>query len=281
MRALAITVLVTSILGAAGVAVVSAQEPSPEAVGIGGRVEVAEAGLAVTLPDGWLWATTSSSDIAGLSALVEAADPERGPSLSAVLTTLAAYDSVPDLYALAPVGPDLTCGFENARMYMVTSSLVSQAGSDFGQPRPKSHRKFSPKVTVPSACAAAMPGSIAAIRVPAARLVMKRFFTKLSPIPRTVTRLCSGARCSEGPAAKAALSLHCLSTQSFPRYVTTSRRYPRPMSDEPENAWAAVHAATPDGWYVGRPSEHPERREWVMFAFDTRERAIEGKRSGE
>jgi hypothetical protein len=106
MRALAITVLVTSILGAAGVAVVSAQEPSPEAVGIGGRVEVAEAGFAVTLPDGWLWATTSSSDSAELSTLVDAADPERGPSLSAVLTELAAYDSVPDLYVLAPVGPD-------------------------------------------------------------------------------------------------------------------------------------------------------------------------------
>ena len=52
-------------------------------------------------------------------------------------------------------------------------------------------------------------------------------------------------------------------------------------SDELEAAWAAVHEATPEGWYVGRPSEHPERREWVMFAFDTRERAVEGKRSGE
>jgi hypothetical protein len=59
------------------------------------------------------------------------------------------------------------------------------------------------------------------------------------------------------------------------------RRYPVARTDELEDAWAAVHAATPDGWYVGRPSEHPERREWVMYAFDTRERAIEGKRSGE
>ena len=48
-----------------------------------------------------------------------------------------------------------------------------------------------------------------------------------------------------------------------------------------EAAWAAVHEATPESWYVGRPSEHSERREWVMFAFDTRERAIEGKRAGE
>jgi len=53
------------------------------------------------------------------------------------------------------------------------------------------------------------------------------------------------------------------------------------MTDEPEEAWDAVHAATPDGWYVGRPSEHPERREWIMFTFDTRERATQGKRAGE
>jgi hypothetical protein len=52
------------------------------------------------------------------------------------------------------------------------------------------------------------------------------------------------------------------------------------MTDELEDAWEAVHAATPDGWYVGRPSEQPERQQWAMFAFDTPERAIEGKREG-
>ena len=52
-------------------------------------------------------------------------------------------------------------------------------------------------------------------------------------------------------------------------------------SDELQAAWADVHEATPEGWYVGRTSEHPERREWVMFAFDTNERPIEGKRTGE
>ena len=44
-------------------------------------------------------------------------------------------------------------------------------------------------------------------------------------------------------------------------------------------AWAAVHDVVPEGWYVGRPSEHPGRREWVMFAFDTRERPVEGGRA--
>jgi hypothetical protein len=49
-------------------------------------------------------------------------------------------------------------------------------------------------------------------------------------------------------------------------------------------AWAAVHDAMPESWHVGRPSgqpEHPERGEWVMFAFDTRERPVLGKRAGE
>jgi hypothetical protein len=51
--------------------------------------------------------------------------------------------------------------------------------------------------------------------------------------------------------------------------------------DDLHAAWAEVHDATPEGWYVGRPSEHPERNEWVMFAFDTRERPVMGKRAGE
>mgnify|MGYP000175690163 CR=1 FL=1 len=46
-------------------------------------------------------------------------------------------------------------------------------------------------------------------------------------------------------------------------------------------AWAAVHDATPEGWYVGRPMEHPERNEWSQFAFDPSETPIVGKRSRE
>ena len=44
--------------------------------------------------------------------------------------------------------------------------------------------------------------------------------------------------------------------------------------DELEAAWAAVHDATPAGWYVGRPSYHDERHEWVIYGFDQRERAV-------
>jgi len=39
-----------------------------------------------------------------------------------------------------------------------------------------------------------------------------------------------------------------------------------------EEAWSALHDATPAGWYVGRPSNRNERRERVMSAFDLSKR---------
>jgi len=48
-----------------------------------------------------------------------------------------------------------------------------------------------------------------------------------------------------------------------------------------EEAWNALHDALPKGWYVGRPSYHDERREWVQYAFDPSERAVVGVRSRE
>jgi hypothetical protein len=43
-------------------------------------------------------------------------------------------------------------------------------------------------------------------------------------------------------------------------------------------ALAAVHEATPPGWYVGRPSYQVERDRWIMFAFDPSEKAVMGQR---
>ncbi len=48
------------------------------------------------------------------------------------------------------------------------------------------------------------------------------------------------------------------------------------MTDE---AWAELHDATPPGWWVGSPSYHNERREWLLYAFDPSERAKVGLRS--
>jgi hypothetical protein len=49
------------------------------------------------------------------------------------------------------------------------------------------------------------------------------------------------------------------------------------MGSEPEDAWDALHAVTPPGWYIGRPSYHLERDEWLLYAFDPSARP--GRRS--
>lgn len=49
----------------------------------------------------------------------------------------------------------------------------------------------------------------------------------------------------------------------------------------PEQARDALHAATPPGWFVGTPSYHDERREWLLYAFDPSERPVMGLRSRE
>jgi hypothetical protein len=48
-----------------------------------------------------------------------------------------------------------------------------------------------------------------------------------------------------------------------------------------EDAWDALHAAAPRGWYVGRPSFHHERNEWLLYAFDPAEIAHVGIRKRE
>ena len=48
-----------------------------------------------------------------------------------------------------------------------------------------------------------------------------------------------------------------------------------------EEAWSEVLDATPPGWYVGKPSYHDERREWVQYAYDPAERPKVGLRSRE
>jgi hypothetical protein len=45
-------------------------------------------------------------------------------------------------------------------------------------------------------------------------------------------------------------------------------------------AWSEIHDVKPDGWFGGRPV-FVERRVWEQYAFDTRELAKHGRRSGE
>ena len=52
------------------------------------------------------------------------------------------------------------------------------------------------------------------------------------------------------------------------------------MSDL-ETAWDALLAVLPIGWYVGQPSYHVERDEWLLYAFVPSERPVVGVRSRE
>ncbi len=53
------------------------------------------------------------------------------------------------------------------------------------------------------------------------------------------------------------------------------------VTTERESAWDELLEAKPPGWYVGSPSYHTDRREWVMYAFDPLERAVVGVRERE
>ena len=53
------------------------------------------------------------------------------------------------------------------------------------------------------------------------------------------------------------------------------------MSTDLEDAWHDLHDATPDGWYVGRPSHYADRGTWKQHAFDATARAQVGVRSRE
>lgn len=48
-----------------------------------------------------------------------------------------------------------------------------------------------------------------------------------------------------------------------------------------EDAWAAVHDNTPEGWYIGRPGFEERYNQWSMYAFDPSEKPVVGKRSRE
>jgi hypothetical protein len=61
---------------------------------------------------------------------------------------------------------------------------------------------------------------------------------------------------------------------------TGSRQTELPLTDL-EAAWGDLHDAKPPGWFVGQPMYHDNRREWDVYAFDTRERAKAGHRSRE
>ena len=58
--------------------------------------------------------------------------------------------------------------------------------------------------------------------------------------------------------------------------------YSPPMTDSDlAAAWAAVHDATPDGWYIGRPYDDEHHDRWEQNAFDQPETPVVGRRERE
>ncbi len=53
------------------------------------------------------------------------------------------------------------------------------------------------------------------------------------------------------------------------------------MTTTLQEAWNALHDATPAGWQVGRPYYHNERRQWHQYASDPSGRPVVGLRSRE
>ena len=52
------------------------------------------------------------------------------------------------------------------------------------------------------------------------------------------------------------------------------------MDDEIQEDWDELHAATPSGWFVGRPGQR-HGGQWEQYAFDTAEKDHVGRRSRE
>jgi hypothetical protein len=44
--------------------------------------------------------------------------------------------------------------------------------------------------------------------------------------------------------------------------------------EDREEAWDELLEAKPPGWWLGTPSFHPEKREWLLYAFDPSERPV-------
>jgi hypothetical protein len=69
-----------------------------------------------------------------------------------------------------------------------------------------------------------------------------------------------------------------------PRSVALSSRLTGIPRAAGRRSWASCWRCSrprPGGWFVGQPSYHHERNEWLIYAFDPSERPVVGKRSRE
>lgn len=121
MRIGAIAILTIGLLAGSAIGAL-AQAEAGEPVGVGGRVEVTEAGFAITLPDDWVHVRPQASDLAALSKAVAAVDPDLAAVVEQVLAANPGM-SLP-LLAYAPVVGSFA---ENCNMIILPTGGLSQA----------------------------------------------------------------------------------------------------------------------------------------------------------
>lgn len=81
----------------------AAQDQADDAVGSGGRVEVPEAGYAITLPDDWTYVRPQASDVEAIVDALETMDPELATMVEASLSGGAGFSI--SLMGFAPTLP--------------------------------------------------------------------------------------------------------------------------------------------------------------------------------
>jgi hypothetical protein len=120
------------------VAPASAQEPAPEAIGQGGRVEVPDAGYALTFPEDWVYVFPSSEDRETIFAEAGALAPELGAAIEAALAqgvgfSLLAFGDVDTELGFAENCNVIDVPNPGVSLDVIMAAEVAAASSQFGE----------------------------------------------------------------------------------------------------------------------------------------------------
>ena len=95
-----LSLLIATLFTIGSQGLIAAETPSPAAVGMGGRVEVTEAGYALTLPDDWAFVVVSGDDVGPVLDEVSTIFPELADTVESFLVGGADFSFL----AFAPTG---------------------------------------------------------------------------------------------------------------------------------------------------------------------------------
>ncbi len=101
-RRLTSTLVATCLLSVVAASPLAAQSLESDVIGLGGRVEVPEAGYAVTLPDDWVYVRPTAADTTAILEAVTAIAPDLATFVEAGLARGASVS----LVAIAPIRAD-------------------------------------------------------------------------------------------------------------------------------------------------------------------------------